>query len=97
VTRQMRVETPLSMIACALAAADAGLAIVDPFTAREFEGRGIVLRPFTPRIEVEFGVLYSTQLALSGLARELIEEFSVAVAEFAEAQRTGRSSLRNRI
>lgn len=83
IIRQMRIETPLSMIACALAAADAGLAIVDPFTAREFAGRGIVLRPFKPRIEVEFAILYSTQLALSGLAQELIDEFRSAVASFA--------------
>ncbi len=86
VNRQMRVETPLSMIACALAAADAGLAIVDPFTAREFTGRGIVARPFKPQIDVETAILYSKQLALSGLARELIAEFTAAVAGFAGQQ-----------
>lgn len=86
VIRQLRIETPLSMIACALAASGAGLAIVDPFTAREFDGRGIVVRPFSSRIEVEFGILYSTQFALSGLARELIAEFSAAVARFADEQ-----------
>jgi DNA-binding transcriptional LysR family regulator len=74
------------VIACALAASGAGLAIVDPFTAREFDGRGIVVRPFAPRIEVEFGILYSTQFALSGLARELIAEFCAAVTRFAEQQ-----------
>lgn len=86
IARQMRIETPLSMIACALAAANAGLAIVDPFTAQEFAGRGVVLRPFKPRVEVEFTILYSTRLALSGLARELIEEFRVAVAGFAASR-----------
>jgi DNA-binding transcriptional LysR family regulator len=86
IARQLRIETPLSMIACALAASGAGLAIVDPFTAGEFDGRGIVVRPFAPRIDVEFGILYSTQFALSGLARELIDGFDAAVAAFAERQ-----------
>jgi DNA-binding transcriptional LysR family regulator len=86
IKRQMRVETPLSIIACALVAADVGLAIVDPFTAREFEGHGIVLRPFSPRIDVESGVLYSTQLTLSGLAREFIDEFSEAISAFVTSQ-----------
>jgi DNA-binding transcriptional LysR family regulator len=86
VTRQMRIETPLSMIACALVAGGAGFAIVDPFTAREFEGRGTVFRRFEPRIDVEFGVLCSTQVARSGLVCELIGEFREAIAAFAHAQ-----------
>ena len=88
IARQMRIETPLSMIACALAAAETAVAIVDPFTAREFEGRGIVVRPFTPRIDVETAILHSAQLALSGLAREFIAEFGPAIAGFADQQRS---------
>ena len=74
VRRQMRVETPLSIIACAFAAAGVGLAIVDPFTARLY-GRDVVAVPFDPRIDVEFGVLYPTQRGLSGVARDLIDSF----------------------
>jgi len=83
IQRQTRVETPLSLIACSLARAEAGLAIVDPFTAREFESQGLAVRPFKPRIDVEFGIISSAQLSLSGLARELIEEFAAAVAALA--------------
>jgi DNA-binding transcriptional LysR family regulator len=86
VVRQMRVETQLTMIACALASSGVGLSIVDPFTAREYDGRGLVVRPFRERIAVEYGLIRSTQLALSGLARELIEEFRAALAEFAASQ-----------
>lgn len=56
--------------------------------AREFEGRGIVVRPFTPRIDVETAILHSAQLALSGLAREFIAEFGPAIAGFADQQRS---------
>lgn len=90
VARQMRVETQLTMIACALVAAGAGLSIVDPFTAQEFEGHGIVFRPFEPRIEVEYGAVYASQFAVSGLVRELIAEFSAAVAGFAGQQEQGQ-------
>jgi DNA-binding transcriptional LysR family regulator len=93
IARQMRVETQLTMIACALAASGVGLSIVDPFTAREYEGRGLVVRPFSERIDVEYGLLCSTRLGLSGLARELIEEFSAAVAGFARLQELGRTGV----
>jgi DNA-binding transcriptional LysR family regulator len=83
VKRRLRVETPLSMIACALAAAGVGLAIVDPFTAQSFAGRGIAARRFEPPVAVEFGILTSRQAALSALARAFIDEFAAAVAAFA--------------
>src|SRR5437763_1368773 len=46
VERSIRVETPLSEIACALVASGVGLSIVDPFTAREYGTRGVVARAF---------------------------------------------------
>jgi DNA-binding transcriptional LysR family regulator len=83
VRRQMRIETPLSMIACSFAAAGSGLTIVSPFDAEAFHGRDIVVLPFEPRIDVEFGVLYSTQQGLSGVARDLIDAFQAEVEAFA--------------
>ena len=80
-----RVETPLSMIACPFVASDLGLAIVDPFTAREHAGRGLVVRRFEPSILIEFGICYSTQHALPATARELIDAFGAEVASFAKA------------
>lgn len=71
VRRHVRIETPLSMIACAFAGAGVGLAIVDPFTATH-SAHGIVAVPFVPRIDVEFGVLYPAHRGLSSVAREMI-------------------------
>lgn len=74
VRRHMRIETPLSMIACAFAAAGVGVTIIDPFTATH-SGRDIAAIPFVPRIDVEFGVLYPAHRGLSAVARELIDLF----------------------
>jgi DNA-binding transcriptional LysR family regulator len=78
-----RVETPLSMIACAFIAAGLGIALVDPFTGREFARSGVETLAFTPRIDVEFTATYSVQRELPGLARELLDAFHAEVARFA--------------
>jgi DNA-binding transcriptional LysR family regulator len=79
-----RVDTPLSMIACAFVAAGLGIALVDPFTGREFVSRGVQLRPFPPRIDVEFSTVYSTQREVSGLARDLIDALHADIVKFAK-------------
>jgi DNA-binding transcriptional LysR family regulator len=53
VQRILRVETTLSEIMCGLVASGLGVSICDPYTAREFEGRGLVVRRFLPRIDLE--------------------------------------------
>jgi len=78
-----RVETPLSMIACAFVAAGLGVALVDPFTGREYARSGVETREFMPTIDVEFTAVYSAQRELSGLARELLDAFHIEVARFA--------------
>ena len=50
VSRVMRVETPLSEIVCGLVSSGLGVGICDPFTAREFAGRGVTALPFRPQI-----------------------------------------------
>lgn len=81
IKRQTRVETPLSMIACGLVASGAGVAIVDPFTAYEFSGRGIVVRPFRPAILYEIGVVWASGRFRSALALDFAGEVRAAVAE----------------
>jgi len=68
VTRDVRIETPLSMIACSLVSAGAGLSVVDPFTAAEYSGRGIVVKPFRPTIPSEVAVIWATGRFRSALA-----------------------------
>src|SRR4051812_28305026 len=75
-TRSIRVETPLSEIACALVASGVGLSIVDPFTAREYSTRGVVTCAFEPALEFHVAALYPAHRAPSPVAREFIEGFA---------------------
>jgi DNA-binding transcriptional LysR family regulator len=82
VARVLRVETPLSEIACALVATGVGLAICDPFTAAEYSTRGVVARPFEPAISFQIAALYPSHRALSPVAREFISGFSEHIQAF---------------
>jgi DNA-binding transcriptional LysR family regulator len=50
-----------------------GVAICDPFTAREFEGRGIIVRRFEPRIDFEVAAVFPPQRSPSEMALDLVE------------------------
>jgi DNA-binding transcriptional LysR family regulator len=83
VTRPMRVETPLSMIACSLVASGAGIGIVDPYTAYEYRGRGIVLRPFRPTVLYDIGVVWPAGRFRSPLALGFVEKVQAAIEAMA--------------
>jgi DNA-binding transcriptional LysR family regulator len=87
VTRVMRIETPLSEIACALAGSGVGVALCEPFTATEYDSRGIVARPFEPRIDFEFAVLYAAHRTVTPVAREFIDGFKAHVGAFLRERR----------
>ena len=68
-------QTPQSMIACTMAAEGAGIAIVDPFSACEFIGRGVVLRRLTPSVIVGAAVVWSSASRLSPVGQEFHDLF----------------------
>jgi DNA-binding transcriptional LysR family regulator len=78
------VETPLSAIACVLVAEGMGIAIVDPFSASEFVGRGVVLRALEPGLQVGTGVVHSSERPLSAIAQEFLVAFLDHVHRFLE-------------
>ena len=82
VRRILRVETTLSEILCGMVSSGVGVAICDPFTAREFEGRGIAVRPFSPRIDFEFAAVFPPQRSPSPVALDLVEVIKQSLAEF---------------
>ncbi len=86
VTRQMRVETPLSMIACSLVASGAGIGIVDPYTAVEYRGRGIVTRPFRPTVLYDIGVVWPAGRFRSPLALGFVEKVRIAIQAMADGE-----------
>lgn len=73
VTRVLRVETSLSEIMCGMVSSGLGVAIADPFTAAEYAGRGVVARPFEPRIDFDFAAVYPPQRSPSPVAVDLVE------------------------
>jgi len=86
VTRQIRVETPLSMIACSLVASGAGIGIVDPSTAAEYGGRGIVVRPFQPKVLYDVGVVWPAGRFRSPLALGFVESVVRAMQHLADSE-----------
>jgi len=81
ISRVMRVETNLSEILCGMVSSGLGVGICDPFTAQEFEGRGIVARRFLPRIDFEFAAAFPPQRSPSPVALDLVEVMRQALVE----------------
>jgi len=81
VRRVLRVETSLSEIMCGMVSSGLGVAICDPFTAHEFESRGVVVRPFLPRIDFEFAAVFPPQRSPSPVALDLVEVMRQALGE----------------
>ena len=88
ISRVMRVETHLSEIMCGFVSSGIGVAICDPFTASEFATRGVVARPFRPRIPFEFGALYPPGPSPSRVAEEFVAEFARHIEAFAATLET---------
>ncbi len=81
VRRVLRVEANLSEIMCGMVSSGLGVAICDPFTAQEFEGRGVVVRRFLPRIDFEFAAVFPPQRSPSPVALDLVEVMQQALSE----------------
>lgn len=87
ITLRIIAETPLSMMACGLVSTGIGISIVDPFSAREYEGRGLIVRPFEPRtINVDVSTIWSAHGSRSPVALEFAEAFHAEIEAFSENQ-----------
>lgn len=89
VSRIMRVETPLSEIVCGLVASGLGVGICDPFTAREFSNRGVVARPFRPRVTIQIFALYPAHQTPATIGSEFIEQFAAHIHKFGKEYHYG--------
>jgi DNA-binding transcriptional LysR family regulator len=72
IRRQMTIETQYSAVICSLVQLGLGVGLVDPFTAADFKGRGVVAVPFRPAMEFHIGILYPAHRPLSRVAREFL-------------------------
>ncbi|VIO68414.1 LysR substrate-binding domain-containing protein [Bradyrhizobium ivorense] len=82
-------EIQYSMQRCALVAQGLGFSIVDPVVARDFASARIVLKPFTPRLEITTVLLFPSQRPRSRLALQFCE---LLRAETAEYRKTARAT-----
>lgn len=80
VARRLRIETPLSEILCGIVASGAAVGIVDAFTALEYEGTGLVMRPFAPTLMFPITAVWGAHRGLSGVAREFLDAFETHLA-----------------
>lgn len=83
VRRVQRIETNLSEIMCGMVSSGLGIGICDPFTAQEFATRGIVVRPFMPRIDFDLAAVFPVQRSPSPVALDLVESVRRAIDELA--------------
>jgi DNA-binding transcriptional LysR family regulator len=81
VSRRLGIDTQLSEPACALVVEGAGVSLVEPITAAEFLGRGLVARPFEPAIPFEFAVLYPSYRPRARLAEDFVARVKTLLAE----------------
>ncbi len=84
---ELRVETSLSAVAGAVAAAGGGVAIVEAFTAEMLKGLGAAVRPFRDRVEVEYAALTSSHRRLSAGADAFLK---MAMQGFGRSRRQRR-------
>lgn len=82
VVPQVRVKTPLSEIACGLVAAGFGCSVVDPYTAREFTSRGVIVKRFRPGVDFQVAALHTRRRASTAVEKEFIEGFHHYIARF---------------
>lgn len=75
VPRVVRLEASLTHTACALVAQGLGVSIVDPPTAEDFAGKGLVARPLSVRIDTGFLVIRSSKSTQQGLTEEFSDQF----------------------
>lgn len=73
-----RIDSFTTFVACELASRDAGIAIVDSLTARDYTGASLTWRPFLPALHFDINILWSKYRRHSQLTRELLAALSAA-------------------
>lgn len=66
------VETQYAMTICGLVLEGVGCSILNPVTACDYVARGLIVRPFDPRIEFEYMLFTSIMRPLSQMAQRFV-------------------------
>jgi DNA-binding transcriptional LysR family regulator len=87
VRRRIAIEAQQSEAACTFASEGAGIAIVEPFSASEFERERLAVRAFRPRILFDLWLMTPAQRPRSLLVEEFIAVFRRSVGSLASPRR----------
>jgi DNA-binding transcriptional LysR family regulator len=90
---RMFVEVQSTSGVCTLVASGLGVSIVDPFTAAAFQPFGLIVRPFLPRFEMEYGMLFPIGRSRTRLAAAFAQAAKDIVAEAKAHPGTGEHSM----
>ena len=85
ITRRIQINTALASAACALVMEGMGLTVIDRLSAEDNAYRGIVIRPFAPRI-VEDLVLLTPMRDLSAVTEAFIKALRLRFVDASAAQ-----------
>ncbi|MEO3430555.1 LysR substrate-binding domain-containing protein [Pelagibius sp. CAU 1746] len=88
VKRQSFIDTQYAATICGLVLEGAGISIISRFTARDFEDRGIVARPFSPSIHIDYNLYVPQHRPLSQIATSFIEVMNLCRDDFLAAEQT---------
>ena len=72
VERDLLIETQITALVADFVAKGLGVGLIDPFTARDFEGSGLVAIPFAPSVEMRIALMHPTHRPLTRIASEFM-------------------------
>lgn len=75
IPRLLLIETTLAIAACILVSRGAGVSIMDPAFAQQFDGRGLLVKPLAMHIESGFFELRPTQRLISSVSQTFLDGF----------------------
>ncbi|BDH44734.1 LysR family transcriptional regulator [Salmonella enterica subsp. enterica serovar Choleraesuis] len=82
ITRRMVVETHSAASVCALVKAGAGISIVNPLTAQDYQGRGVTVRRFSENVPFTVSLIRPLHRPESALAGLLCEHLQAGMADY---------------
>ncbi len=77
-------ETHFFSTCCSFVENGSGVTISDPYTARQYAGSGLVMKPFRPRINYELDILFPLDRSQSKILDAFVDCFKQHIPEYTE-------------
>lgn len=79
IKKPFAIETQSANSVCTYVAAGLGVSVVDPFSAYRYRDMGLILKPFLPKLDLEYGVLYPIKKRRAAEAEVFIDMTKEAI------------------